>query len=458
MNYKRRDFLKIMGQTAVASSVCGLKRSFGVYKQKPNIIFIMADDLGIGDLGCYGQKLIKTPQIDRLAKEGMRFTQCYSGSAVCAPARSVLMTGQHSGHTRVRNNFAKVGGIEVTDNGPLQRRAGLEPEDITIAQVLKKAGYVTGMTGKWGIAEPGTAGTPNKKGFDEWFGYLNQRRAHTYYPEYLWRNETKELLEGNKNGKQQQYTHDLFTDFALKFIEKHHRQNFFLYLPYTIPHPKLEVPSLEPYAEMPWKDDCKRWAAMITRMDTDIGRIMNLLKKLKIDDNTIVFFCSDNGGYDKGTGEFFGSTSDFRGTKGNLYEGGLRVPMVVRYPGHVPAGKISHQTWYFADVLPTLAELANVKPPTNIDGVSIVPTLSGQKQNLSDRFLYWEFYSPHFSQAVRWQNFKAIRTKKQKPLELYNLTEDIGEKNDVADKHPEIIKKIEEYLRSARTDSKHWPI
>ena len=457
MNYKRRDFLKIMGQAAVASSVCGIKSTFGVPKQKPNIIFIMADDLGIGDLGCYGQKLIQTPHIDQLAKEGMRFTQCYSGSTVCAPARSVLMTGQHSGHTRVRNNFAKVGGIEVTDNGPLQRRAGLEREDITIAQVLKKAGYVTGITGKWGIAEPGTDGTPNKKGFDEWFGYLNQRRAHTYYPEYLWRNEKKEIIEGNKNGKQQQYTHDLFADFALKFIEKHHRQNFFLYLPFTIPHPKLEVPSLKPYEEMPWDDNCKRWAAMTTRMDTDIGRIMNLLKKLKIDDNTIVFFCSDNGGYNKGTGEFFKSTGQFRGTKGNLYEGGLRVPMIARYPGHIPAGKISEQVWYFADVLPTLAELADVKPPTNIDGVSIVPTLSGQKQNLNDRFLYWEFHAPVFSQAVRWQDFKAIRTDLKKPLELYNLTEDIGEKYDVADTYPHIIKKIGEYLKTARTESKYWP-
>jgi len=454
----RRQFLSLTAGGAVAAmmpfSGCDSERVAASKPKalgmaKPNIIFIMADDLGYADLGCYGQKKIKTPNIDRLAAKGTRFTQCYAGSTVCAPSRSVLMTGQHTGHTRVRGNFGKAGGVLVTGSGSPQRRIPLEPEDVTVAEVLKKAGYATGITGKWGLGEPDSTGLPNRQGFDEWFGYLNQRAAHSYYPPYLWRNKEKVILEGNKDGQKKQYSHNLVTDFALKFIRG---------LPYTIPHAKYETPSTDPYTDKPWPKDAKVHAAMITLMDRDIGRIMELLKQLNIDRRTIVFFCSDNGAARRWEGTF-DSSGPLRGKKGTMYEGGLRTPMIVRWPGIVPAARINPTAvWYFADVLPTLADLAGAKPPTGIDGISVLPTLLGKRQNTADRFLYWEFPSGGFKQAVRWRNYKAIRLAPNKPLELYDLQKDVSEKNNIAEKHPDVVAKIEAYLKTARTDSPNWPI
>jgi arylsulfatase A-like enzyme len=418
---------------------------------KPNIIFIMADDLGYGDLGCYGQKHIKTPNIDQLAAEGTRFTQCYAGSTVCAPSRSVLMTGQHTGHTRVRGNAGKVGGV-----GP-QKRVPLEPEDLTVAELLKKAGYLTAITGKWGLGEPDTTGLPTRQGFDHWFGYLNQKNAHSYYPPYLWRNETKQVLEGNQDDGRRTYSHDLFTEFALDFLRTARQGPFFLYLPYTVPHAKYEIPSTEPYAGKPWPADAKVHAAMITRMDRDIGHIMALLKELKLDENTLVFFCSDNGAAQRWNG-LFDSSGPLRGRKRDMYEGGIRTPMIARWPGRVPAGRESRAVWYFADVLPTFAELAGVKPPRNIDGISVLPTLLGKKQKTDDRFLYWEFFEGGFKQAVRWRNFKAVRAGLDKSLELYDLEKDPGERNDIADKRLDVVGRIELYLTTARTDSPNWPV
>ena len=420
----------------------------------PNIIFIMADDMGYGDAGCYDGKLIQTPNIDRLAAEGMRFTQCYAGSTVCAPSRSVLMTGQHTGHTRVRGNFGKKGGVKGLGGG--KGRVPLRKEDVTVAQVLKKAGYVTGMTGKWGLGEPNTTGTPNRKGFDEWFGYLNQRRAHTYYPTFIWLNEKKFDLSGNTGGKKKQYTHDMFTKWALEFIDKHQKDRFFLYVPYTTPHSKFEIPDVGPYASKPWKQNEKVYAAMITRMDDHIGQIMSLLKKRNIDNSTLVFFCSDNGAAARYEG-LFDSSGPLRGRKRDMYEGGLRTPMIARWPGRVAKGSTSDLVWYFADFLPTAAELAGVESPSGIDGVSIAPTLLGQKQELSDRFLYWEFFERGFQQAARWRNWKAVRTKKNGALELYDLSEDIGEATDIANEHPEIVKRFNDYLKTARTESEEFP-
>jgi arylsulfatase A-like enzyme len=425
--------------------------------KKPNIIFIMADDLGYGDLGCYRQKHIQTPNIDKLAAEGMRFTDCYTGSTVCAPSRSVLMTGQHTGHTRVRGNMGKVGGVLVTDNGSSQKRVPLEAEDVTVAEILKQAGYATGITGKWGLAEPNTDGVPNRQGFDEWLGYLNQRRAHTYYPPYLWRNEEKMMLQANADGKRGQYSHDMFTEFALDFVRRHKARPFFLYLPYTIPHAKYEIPSTEPYTDKSWPADAKVHAAMITRMDKDIGKLMILLKDLAIVEKTLVFFCSDNGAAKRWDG-IFDSSGPLRGKKTELYEGGIRTPMIVRWPGKVPAGRTSKAPWYFADVMPTLAEVAGVTPPTNIDGINVLPLLLGKKQKTDDRFLYWEFPSGKFQQAVRWRNYKAIRSAPGKPLELYDLSQDIAEKNDIAEENPDVIARIEAYLKTARKDSPNWPI
>ena len=438
-------------------AACESRLVGGSSKRQPNIVFIMADDMGYGDLGCYGQKHIQTPNIDKLADEGARFADCYAGSTVCAPSRSVLMTGLHTGHTRVRNNMGKVGGTLVTDNGSPERRVPLEDEDVTVAEVLRQAGYATGMTGKWGLGEPGNNGVPNRQGFDEWFGYLNQRRAHTYYPPYVWRNEKKVMLEGNADGKRRQYSHDMFTDFALDFLRRHKSEPFFLYLPYTVPHAKYEIPSTEPYADKSWSADEKVHAAMIARLDGDVGRIMALLKELGLDERTLVFFCSDNGAARRWDG-VFDSSGPLRGHKTDLYEGGLRTPMIVRWPGKIPAAKTSDSPWYFADVLPTLAEVTGATPPSNLDGISILPLLLGKKQRTDDRYLYWEFPAGKFQQAVRWRNFKAVRLAPGRPLELYDLAEDIGEERDIAGQRPQVVARIEEYLKTARTESLNWPL
>lgn len=426
------------------------KKASEFARKKPNIIFIMADDLGYHDLGCYSQTKIKTPNIDRLAAEGMRFTSVYAGSPVCAPSRSVLMTGLHTGNTTVRGNFSKVEGLVEDDRVPLQ------PEDITIAEVLKKAGYVTGMTGKWGLGEPGTSGVPNAQGFDEWFGYLNQKNAHSYYPPYLWKNQEKVMLEGNQNGKQETYSHDLFTDFALDFIKRHQDTTFFLYLPYTIPHDDYEIPDTAPYTHEEWPQDAKVHAAMITRMDRDIGKIMELLKSQQLDENTMVFFCSDNGAAKIWKG-IFDSSGILRGHKRDMYEGGIRTPMIVRMPGKVPAGVVSDFPWYFADVLPTLAAVAKVDAPQETDGINVLPAILGKEQTVNDRFMYWEFHEKGYQQAARWHHWKVVRQAPDQPIELYDLSVDVSEQFDVASLHPDIVQKMKNYLKNARSDSKYWP-
>ena len=460
-NLNRRDFLKAVGLGVASAALprctgASRKLAGGRSKDRPNIIFIMADDLGYADLGCYGQKFINTQNIDRMAVEGTRFTQCYAGACVCAPSRSVLMTGRHTGHTRVRENKCRVGGVrdEITGGGC---RLPLKDEDVTVAEVLNKADYVTGITGKWGLGEAGTSGVPTRQGFDEWLGYLNQNHAVFYYTDYLWCSEEKMIIEGNRNGRRQQYTHDLFTDFALDFIRNHREKPFFLYVAYTIPHFNIEVPCRQPYTNKPWPEKAKIFAAMITRMDRDVGRVLELLKELGIDENTIVFFCSDNGGAGNG-GPMFNSNGSLKGGKGGFDEGGIRTPMVVRWPGKVPAGKVSNAPWYYADVMPTLADLAGVKPPKNIDGVSVLPTLLGKHQNLDDRFMYWESPPPKLHQVVRWRHWKARRRKQNKPLELYNLAEDLREERNVADQHPDVVAGFETYLKTARTDSPNWPM
>ena len=411
--------------------------------QRPNIIYVMADDLGYSDLGCYGQKQIQTPNIDRLAAEGLRFTQFYSGSTVCAPTRSVLMTGQHTGHTWVRGNFGE----------KPKGRIPLRAKDVTVAEVLERAGYTTGIIGKWGLGEPDTTGVPNRQGFDYWFGYLNQANAHSYYPPHLWRNEEKYPLPGNTGGKQQQYAHDLMTSEALAFIERSKDKPFFLYLPYTIPHGAYQIPSDAPYTDNPWPQKLKNLAAMITLMDRDIGRIMKRLGDLGLDERTVVFFCSDNG--PALVEEIFDSNGALRGFKRDLYEGGIRVPMIARWPGRIKAGAVSDQVWAMWDFLPTAAELAGTAPPENVDGISMVNALIGKEQK-DHEFLYWEFLKGGLNQAARMGNWKAVRKNFGK-LELYDLAKDLSETDDVADKHPEVVAKIEAYLTTARTESKHWP-
>jgi len=431
-------------------------------QRRPNIIFIQADDLGYGDLSCYGQLKFKTPNIDRLAAEGMRFTQYYAGSTVCAPSRSALMTGQHTGHTRIRGNA----------------RYPLSPEDVTVAEVLKSAQYKTALIGKWGLGEAGTTGVPNLQGFDYFFGYLNQRHAHNYYPTFLWRNEEQVKLrnvvpdedkEGAGNSTNRlDYSHDLIAEESLKFIEQNSRSPFFLYLAFTIPHANneagkkgMEVPDQGEFASKDWPEQERAKAAMITRMDRDVGRLMALIKKLGIDDNTIVFFTSDNGPHREGGADpdFFDSNGPLRGIKRDLYEGGIRVPMIARWPKRIKAGAKSDQVWAHWDFLPTVAEIAGVKPPANpanIDGVSMLNALLGLRQR-GHEFLYWEFHERGFSQAVRMGDWKAVRNAPDSPLELYDLKNDLGEQNNVAVKHPEVVKKIEDYLKTARTESELWP-
>ncbi|TWT75050.1 arylsulfatase [Allorhodopirellula solitaria] len=423
----------------------------------PNIIVVMADDMGYGDLGCYGQSQIRTPHIDALSEQGMRFSNVYAGSTVCAPSRSVLMTGQHTGHTTVRGNVGKGGvkGLAGRDG-----RVPLKASDVTVAEVLQQAGYVTAMTGKWGLGEPGTTGEPNQQGFDQWFGFLNQKRAHDYYPEYLWLNGRKHPLPGNASPKPTQYAHDLFSDFAVDFIDKNadSEQPFFLYLPYTVPHNKYQIPSTDPYSGTDWTPNEKVYAAMITRMDRDMGRILSTLAQHEIADDTIVFFCSDNGAAERWEGRF-DSSGALRGRKRALYEGGIRTPMIVRWPGKVPAKKVSDAAWYFADVMPTLAEIAGAGSPEPIDGISVLPTLLGRVQReLDERILYWEFFERGFQQAARRGKWKAVRLGPERPLELYDLSQDASEQHNIAAANPAIVQEFETILQTARTQSQHWPV
>jgi arylsulfatase A-like enzyme len=450
----RRDLLRASSLPFGACLARGMqRRSAG----QPNFIFIMADDLGVYDLGCYGQKLIRTPNIDRLASEGMKFTDCYAGASVCAPSRSVLMTGQHTGHTRVRSNSSlRTGG-----------RVSLEAEDVTIAQILKgpewrdaydeERAYATAIFGKWGLGEPGTAGLPNDHGFDEWFGFLNQQHAHGHYPEFLWRNKAKEKLKGNLGGQRREYASDLFEREALYFIERHRYEPFFLYFTPTVPHARFEAPALGAYANESWPDDAKNYAAMVTRMDSYVGRIMAKLKENGLDENTVVFFTSDNGG----TFDYkpFGTMGPLRARKGSIYEGGTRIPMIVRWPGRVKPGSVNSYPWAFCDVLPTLADLAGVRGiPRNVDGISIVPTLLGKTQP-AERPLYWESFGDGggFHQAVRKGKWKAVRHGLDTPLELYDLESDIAESKNVAASHPSVVRAIEDFLRECRTESPDYP-
>lgn len=421
----------------------------------PNIVFIMADDLGYGDVGCYGQQTIQTPVLDRLAAEGLRFTSCYAGSTVCAPSRCVLMTGLHTGHARVRGNAL----------------VPLEPEDVTVAEVLKSAGYTTAMFGKWGLGEPESTGLPTRQGFDQWFGYLNQRHAHNYYPEYLWRNTERVPLPGNEDKKRTTYSQDLIMEETLAFIRTTGDEPFFLYLAFTLPHANnergrqgMEIPSDEPYSDQDWPEQQKNHAAMITRFDSDVGLVMQALAERGIDDETIVFVTSDNGPHREGGAdpEFFNSSGPLRGIKRSLTDGGIRVPMIVRWPKVIEAGTTSDEAWSFQDFLPTAAELAETDSPTGIDGISMVPTILGAERagrsQPEHEYLYWEFHERGFKQAVRLGPWKGISTEQGNPLELYNVVSDIGEENNVAEEHPELVAKIEAILETARTPSEHWPV
>lgn len=446
-------------------AVCGMWESRAEAIEKPNIIWVMADDLGYGDLGCFGQKKIKTPRIDQMASEGMKLTDFYAGSTVCAPSRCVLMTGKHTGHAYIRGNR------EIRPMGQWP----LPDSTVTVAEVMKDAGYATGLIGKWGLGGPGSVGIPNKQGFDYFFGYLCQRHAHNFYPEFLFRNEEKVFLEGNVVNNERldgagyatgrvHYSHDLFANDALKFVEKNHKDPFFLFYSITIPHANneggrkgMEVPDHGIYADKDWPEPQKGHAAMITRMDGDVGRLLDKIKQLGIDKKTLVIFTSDNGPHREGGNDpdFNDSNGPLKGIKRNLTEGGIRVPTIAWWPGTIKSGTKSNHVGYFGDLMATVADISKQKIPENLDSISFLPALTGKGKQMKHPFLYWEFYSGAQCQAIRQGKWKAIRYNTGK-VELYDLHNDIGEMNDLADKRKKRVEKMVTLMDASHKPSEFW--
>ncbi|REK23865.1 MAG: N-acetylgalactosamine-6-sulfatase, partial [Planctomycetota bacterium] len=424
----------------------------------PNIILILADDLGYGDLGCFGQQQIRTPELDHLAQQGMRLTSFYAGSTVCAPSRCTLMTGLHTGHCLIRGN----------------RRINLRPQDFTVAELLKEAGYATALCGKWGLGAEGSPGLPTRQGFDYFYGYLDQGHAHNYYPTYLIRNEARVALpnivprEGQLGrgvaSEKKVYSHDLIMKEALGWVEANHERPFFLYLAVTIPHANneagdrgMEVPTLGEYADRDWPEPEKGRAAMISYLDRDVGRLLQLLEDLQVADNTLIIFSSDNGPHNEGgsKSEFFKSAGIYRGSKRYLYEGGIRVPTIARWPGVIEPGSQSDHPGAFWDFLPTVAEIVGSETPEGLDGISFLPTLQGLPQP-QHKYLYWEFHEYGKIQALRFGRWKAIRGLGKRVM-LYDLAVDPREQHEIADEEPRVVARAERYFEEARSPSEEWP-
>ena len=446
--------MKILFTLAV--SLLAAAAAFGrvVAADKSNIIFVLSDDLAQGDLGCYGQKLIQTPNLDRMAAEGTRFTQAYSGTTVCAPSRASLMTGLHMGHCPIRANR------EIGAEGQMPLPAGT----FTVAQLLKDAGYATACIGKWGMGMFDTTGSPLKMGFDHFFGYNCQRHAHSYFPAFLYNDDRRFALEGNDGkGVGKTYAQNLIADETLKFVRQNQGRPFFLYYSVTLPHGNYEIDDQGIYKDKPWTKQQKNYAAMVTRLDSDVGRLLALLKELRLDDKTLVLLAGDNGSSfppDSELGRHFQQAANgLRGYKRELYEGGLRQAALVRWPGVVPAGRVSDEPWAFWDFLPTAAELAKAKLPESFkpDGFSLVGMLRGGPAPKRDYF-YWELHEGKPLQAVRLGDWKAVRNGAGAALELYNLVSDRGEQQNVAAQYPERVAEMEALMKSARTDSPDWPL
>ncbi len=446
--------VKVMKQiirliSIVVASLVLVSKAIAWNSDKPNVILILADDLGYGDLGCFGGKVIPTPNIDRLAREGLRFTDAYAGSTVCAPSRCSLMTGLHTGHSQIRTNTS----IGREGQQPLI------PGTQTLVNLFKGAGYSTGCFGKWGLGGPGSSSEPARLGFDEFLGYLDQALAHEYYPTMLRRHAEAVPLDGKT------YSHTVIFDAALDFVRQTRDQPFFLYLPVTLPHGKLDVPDDSAFADKPWTQPLKNYAAMVAILDRDIGRLMEL-----IDDNTVVLFASDNGpevfyfrqqiaGTDL-VPEYIrtlDSNGPFRGFKRDLYEGGIRIPLIVHWPGKVKPGVSGHMCALW-DILPTFAEIAGLTVPSDIDGISFAPTLMGLSGQKNHESLYWEFHEGGFAQAVRFGNWKAVRRGPGASVELFDLTSDTCEARDLSLCRPDLVSRAIELFRTSRTDSNSFPI
>lgn len=454
----RRTFLRHTAAATVAAAAGGRRRaSAATDTRRPNLLLIMADDLGYGHLGCYGQEKIKTPRLDRMAADGMRFTQAYAGASLCAPSRSVLMTGLHGGHTPVRGN---TGGIP------------LPADTITVAELLQAAGYTTGLFGKWGLGDGYTDGVPNRQGFDEFFGYLHQKHAQFYYTDFLWHNEEKYPLPGNRREPRTQYTYNVILDKACEFIRTRKDEPFFCFISSPIPHHEWAVPeeSLRMYdgafdehpPEFRWREGYAfpdqpkaTMAAMISHLDKGVGRVLDLVDELGIADNTLVLFASDNGGanYELACADFFHANGPLRGFKGGLYEGGIRVPAIAWWPGTIAANTSSAHPWYFADIMPTFCELAGVaaEVPRACDGLSFTPTLIGPdvagRAQIAPEFMYWETWIENRGRACRVGPWKAVWPNPKAPVELYNLDDDPAETNDRAKLHPDIARSMMRLLK-----------
>lgn len=463
---ERREFLALATVGAGSTLACGGSPESRIGAGRPpNIVFIMADDLGYGELGCYGQDKIRTPNIDRMASDGIRFSDAYSGCCVCAPARSVLMTGLHMGHTSVRSN---PGGVPLLAS------------DVTVAELLQERGYATGCFGKWGLGDIGTEGVPWEQGFDEFVGYLHQAHAHYFYPHYLYDNERQLPLAGNEGDGRGTYSHDVIAERALQFIRSNKDRPFFCYVPFTIPHAEYAVPDDEIYSQYSGtfqetalpvnrnrpdrlirpEEPHATLAAMISRLDRDVGRILQLLEELGIADDTIVFFTSDNGAAAASWTDYFRSSGPLRGGKRAFYEGGIRVPMLARWPGRIAAGARSAHVWGFHDFLPTALELAGAEIPAGLDGISVVPALLGRDAQPEHAYLYWElpryradtgdFREEVPAQALRMGRWKAVRPQPDGELELYDLEADVGETRDLAREFPDVLAQTEELMQGAR--------
>jgi arylsulfatase A-like enzyme len=442
---------------------------------KPNLIFILADDLGYGELGSYGQKQIQTPHLDRMAAEGMRFTQFYAGSTVCAPSRSVLMTGRHMGRTTVRGNAGAANQAAQT----------LREDDVSVARVLQRNGYATALVGKWGLGETGTSGHPHRQGFEYFYGFLSQTHAHNHFPSFLWRNGERLALPNDLvqvgpvegagySTSRVAYAGDLFLHEARQFVERHRDRPFFLYLSLVTPHANNErsrelgegneVPDQGAYAVEPWNDATRNHAQMITRMDRDVGELLAHLKNLGLDERTLVMFTSDNGPHREGGKDydpaFFEPSGPLRGMKRDLTEGGIRVPFLARWPGTIPSGVVSPHVGYFGDMMATFAELARAPLPPALDSISLVPTLTGRGGQRTHPYLYWEFYEAGITQAVllegRW---KGLRLKSpDAPIQLFDLEHDLSEDHDIAGRHPQLVERVGTIMREAHVPNEHWSL
>jgi arylsulfatase A-like enzyme len=440
---------------------------YGQQGKLPNVIFIMADDLGIGDLGCYGQKFIKTPAIDQLAREGVRFAQHYVGCPVCGPSRCSLVTGKHTGHANVRGN------VLTPQSEGEQFDLSLAKDEITTAEIMKQRGYVTGCIGKWGLGGPYSEGSPNKQGFDYFFGFLNQASAHRHYPEFMFENDQRVML--NKTV----YSNDIFEEKALKFIGENADKPFFLYFIPTIPHADLKVPNDDigiyegMFCEKAYPGDpagrgfqaqskpIGTYAAMVSRLDKSVQKILDILKEKNVGSNTLIFFTSDNGVHDRAgyNPDIMDSNGPFRGIKRDMYEGGIRTPYVVRWPEKIKPGTTAYHVSAFCDFLPTLCDLVGVKPPQNCDGISFLPTLTGKGNQKEHDFLYWEIHENGGLQAILMDNWKLIRfnvDKKVYRYELYYLNHDPGEQMNVAAQYPEKVNEIGQLMDRSHTRNERY--